>query len=1047
MKKIWKNVIRPFLKRGFLLMVILFLSVSAYGQSKAVSGTVTDQNGQPLPGAQILVKGTQRGATTDFDGKYTIDVQNRETLVFSFIGFKTVELAVGSKSVLNVQLEEDTQQLNEVVVIGYGEVRRKDLTGALGSMEVDEVVKAPVASLEEAMAGRISGLQVTSSQGRPGASSSIVIRGAGSLTQSSAPLYVVDGFPLEDFDISSLDQSDIASIEVLKGPSAVAIYGARGGNGVILITSKDGSRGKAELSYNAFYGYNQITQYMDVLSSYDFVDLQYEINPDNAIERYGPLSNYLNPDGTSIGGVDWQKEVFGNDTEVQSHSISVNGGNKDTKYNLSLSDYSLEGLLPNSGFDRTYVKLKIDQKLSKKLRAGANFSYSVSEVTGTHTSTNILEPEADGGGSSSGRFNLLKDIVQGRPTGGLFYSNEELLFFADDPETAAGEPITNPLVNAHTQLRGDKKENLYLNGYLQYEIANNLDLKVRGGISKQYRKLSSFDDVNSAFHRRSGFTRGSIENRVRTNTLISTTLNYKRKFDKHNVGALFGFDYQDIKEEGVTAYGSDFPDPNLGLDNLGQGTAPTFSDSYRDATNLLTSYFSRFTYDYAGKYLFTTTLRYDGSSRFGSSNKWGYFPSLSGAWRFSDENFLKDSKILNDGKLRFEWGQSGNNRIPANRSTSILNPTSYGEANGLTPGVYPSNLPNPDIKWETQEQINIGLDLAFFDNRISLTADVYRKESKELLLNAPTPGSSGFESVFRNIGKLRNEGLELSLSTENFKGKFSWNSNLNLTFPSNKTIALVEDNIMFHSSEWYADNAYVNDYITQVGQPFGLMYGYIDDGLYREEDFDTNGDPFITVAFGDEELGYRKYVDVNEDGTIDENDKVVLGNPRPKFFGGFSNNFKYKGFDLNVFFQWSYGNDLYNANRLLYTSYLYKVRNFIPEILGRWRTDRTPEENAGATFRSIDDATNVLTSAYIEDGSFIRLKTVSLGYTFPKLFVNKLGLQNFRVYVTGQNLVTWTDYSGFDPEVSTRGSGLTAGVDFGAYPRSKTFIGGISVSF
>ena len=623
--------------------------------------------------------------------------------------------------------------------------------------------------------------------------------------------------------------------------------------------------------------------------------------------------------------------------------------------------------------------------------------------------------------------------------------------FPEDPDTEEGAPISNPIINALTQTRSDDKSTLRFNGYLRYKLTKELELKVSGGIQKQNRSRKSFDALNSAFERRNGFTRGSILINERSNTLLSTTLTYKKKINNHRVTGLFGYEYQEITEFLTGASGSVFPEPNRGVDNLGMATEPGFPVSFNAPTNILNSFFYRLNYDYKGKYLFTTTLRYDGSSKFGANSKYGFFPSISGAWRFSDENFLKKSNVISDGKLRLEWGQVGNNRIPAFVSQAILNPTTYGENNGVAAGVGPANLANPDIKWETQEQINLGLDLGLLDNRILLTADYYKKTSRDLLLRAPTPASSGFSNVYRNIGEIENSGLELSLSTENIKGDLTWNSNLNFTFPSSKTLGLVESNILFSHSSWSTSNpsqdAYANDFITEVGEPFGLMYGFVDDGLYGAEDFDTNGDPFIDVSFGAEELGFRKYVDLNDDGVINDKDKKVIGNPNPKFFGGFSNNFTYKGFDLNVFFQWSYGNDVYNANRILWTSGLNSHRNFIPEILGRWRTDRTDEENAGATFRSVDDVSQVLTSQYIEDGSFLRLKTVSLGYTFPKKWLEKVGAQSLRVYVTGQNLVTWTNYSGFDPEVSTRGNGLTSGVDFGAYPRSKTFIGGLSITF
>lgn len=1047
MRSMNNNVIKWHLQRSLLMVAILLVSVSVYGQDMAISGTVSDQSGQPLPGASILVKGSLNGATTDFDGNYTINAGNNEILVFSFLGFVSQEIVVGSDAVINVSMLDDTNQLDEVVVVGYGEVKRKDLTGSMGSVDVDELVKAPVASIEQSLAGRLSGVQVSSTQGRPGSETNITIRGVGSITGTSQPLFVIDGFAMENFDISSIDPSDIGSMEVLKGPSAIAIYGARGGNGVILITTKNGVRGKVEVTYNGFFGVNRISNNMDVLSSYDFVDLQFEVDPIQARNTYGDLERYMNANGESIGGIDWQGEVF-KDTGVQNHSVTVNGGNADTQYNIALSNYSSDGLLENSGFDRTYIKLKFDQKLSKKFKVGANFTYSNSEVTGTHTSTNILDP--NGGNSSSGRFNLLKDIVQGRPTGGLFYSNQELLEAADDPDTEEGAPITNPLVNSRTQIRGDIRQAFYMNGYVSYYIINGLDLKVLGGLNKEFRRREAFDMENSAYHRRNGQTRGSIENIERTTAQFSGFVTYKKAFGDgdHNTKFMLGAEYVDRKEIGSLAGGANFPEVNLGIDNLGMATVPAFPQSYRDGTNTILSYFARVNYDYKGKYLFTGTVRRDGSSRFGKNNKWGTFPSVSGAWRFSAEDFLVDSKVLSDGKLRAEWGQVGNDGIPFGQSQAIFSPVTYGENNGVTPGVAPTNLANPDIKWETQEQINLGVDLAFLEQRILFSADVYRKESKDLLLRAPVPRNSGFDEVYQNVGKLRNEGLELSLFTVNLKGRaLVWNSSLNITFPTTETIELVEDDTFLSTSGWYGDERYNNDYITQVGQPMGLMYGYLDDGLYGTDDFDSSGQPFVEVSFGGEELGYRKYVDVNNDGKINEQDKVVIGNPRPKHFGGFSNDFSYKGFDLNIFLQWSFGNDVYNANRLLYTSYLKKVRNFIPEILGRYRTDLTHEENEGATFRSIDDASEVMTSAYVEDGSYLRLKTISLGYNFPAEWIEKINMSRLRVYVSGQNLATWTNYSGFDPEASTRGNGLTAGVDFGAYPRSQTFIGGVSVSF
>lgn len=1040
-------------KRWKLTSLIVALTHSlTVAQTGSIDGRVTDENDQGMPGVSVMLKNSSTGSVTDIEGNYKVSAEQGDVLIFNFIGYKGQEVLVGGQTTVDVKMEVDLLELEELVVVGYGEVNRRDLTGSVASVGVDEMIKAPVPSFDQALAGRVAGVQVTSTQGRPGSNTDIKIRGTGSLTQSSAPLYVIDGFPIEDYDMSSIDPSDIESIEILKGPSAVAIYGSRGGNGVILISSKSGKEGKIEVSYDGFYGVEDITKRIDVLSPYDFVDLRYEVDSASAAGTYGPLSAYQNADGSSISGIDWQNETF-NQTSVQNHVVSVRGGSEATKYNLSVSKYTSEGLLENSGFDRTYAKFRFDQKVTSKLDVGTNISYTSSKTTGTHTSANILSSDVDGGGAGSANFNLLKDIIQARPTGGLFTSNEDLLTWPDDPDDDSSVPLRNPLVNARTQIREDIKNTLLLNGYLNYEIIEGLDFRVGGGIQRLDRRKESFDELNSAYERRNGVTRGSIGVIERTNTLLSTTLTYKKNFSKrHEFTGLLGFDYQDIVEKMVEASGSNFPEPNKGVDNLGAATAPGLPVSTVLPTNRLISYFGRVNYSFDGKYLITGTLRADGSSRFGENEKFGIFPSVSGAWRFSDESFLDNVGVLADGKLRFEWGQVGNNRIPANVSSSILQTTSYGLENGTAAGVLPSNLANPDIRWEVQEQVNLGIDLGFFNNRLTVSADVYRKIAKDLLLEAPLPTSTGFTTVFRNVGEIRNDGIELLINTVNINSNgFKWTSSINMTFPQRETLGLVASDTLYSSSQWATSNvtqdSYANDFITQVGQPFGLIYGYLEDGLYQPSDFDEDGVPYVDHVFGGAEPGYRKYVDINGDSTVNELDRVVLGDPTPDFFGGFNNNFQFKSFDLNVFLQWSVGNEIYNANRILWTHNLQKNGNFLPEVMDRWRTDNTDEENSQATYRSANDVSEVLTDRYVEDGSYLRLKTISLGYSLPRKLLDKIGAQRVRVYITGQNLVTWTNYTGYDPEVSTRGNGLTSGVDFGAYPRSRTFIGGLSVTF
>ncbi|MEQ9289624.1 MAG: TonB-dependent receptor [Cyclobacteriaceae bacterium] len=1052
MKKKYKQFKIRYLGGALAVMLLFLISGTSHAQENKIAGVITDELNEPMPGVNIIIDGTSTGTVSDINGKYSIVAKSGDVLKFTMVGFKSESITVGGQSVIDVSLTSDVQQLSEVVVVGYGEVKRRDLTGATGSVKVDEMIKAPVGSFENAMAGRIAGVQVTSSQGKPGAPVSIKIRGTGSLSQSSAPLWVIDGFPMEDFDPSTMDQSDIETMEVLKGPSAVAIYGARGGNGVIMITTKNGVPGQVKVNYSGFVGQEVITKRLDVLSPYDFVDLRYEVDSLSTAQQYGPLEGYLRPDGTSIEGISWQDEVF-RKTVVKSHTLSVNGGTDNTRYNMSLSRYDGEGLIENSRFERNYVKLKLDQKVTKRLSVGTNISYSSAKTTGVNTSTNILGNDPDGGSGSSARFNYLKDVVQGRPTGGIFYTNEELLSSFDDPDTENGTPITNPLSNARTLQRGNINNTLLLNAYMKYNLLKGLDVRVNAGILRTDQRRESFDDKGSAFERRNGFTRGFVNIRERNSTNLAATLNYKRKVgNDHDVTVLVGTEYQDRKGQSVTALGSGFPDANLGINDLSAGTILGVSQSDKNPTDRVISAFTRVNYTYLDKYLLTATVRRDGSSKFGPKNKFGVFPSFSLAWRFADEAFVKESGVFSDGKLRMEWGRVGNNRIPPFKSQAVLTTTTYGLEGGIAPAVQPSNFPNPDLRWESQEQINIGADLGFLDNRITVTADLYRKDSKDLLLAAPIPSSNGFTEVFRNIGSIRNEGIELAISSVNIDRKLKWSTNFNITSGRNKTLALAASDTLISNSEWYGGgngDLFAADYVSIVGLPFGQMYGYIDGGLYGAEDFDENGDPYITVAFAgrQEEMGFRKLVDMNGDSIINTDDKVILGNSNPKFYGGMSNNFSYKGFDLNIFLQWSYGNEVYNANRILFTQGLAATRNFSTDVLNRWRTDRTDEENAGATLRSKDDVTNALTDVYIEDGSFVRLKTVSLGYSLSQKWLEKIKAQNVRFYVTAQNLLTLTNYSGFDPEVSTRGNGLTDGVDFGAYPRTKVFIGGISVTF
>jgi TonB-linked SusC/RagA family outer membrane protein len=1043
------------MKKQFLLLLLCaWIGNGMFAQQKSISGTVFDDDGLGLPGVNVLIKGTQKGTITDPNGNYSLtDVSPEDILVFSMIGFAKQEIKVGSQAEINVDLVSSITGLEEVVVTGYGSSKRRDLTGSTVSAPVAEMMKAANASIDQSLQGRLAGVQVSAGDGKPGSGSTIKIRGASSITGTSNPLWVVDGFQLVEFDPGSLDPSDIESMEVLKGPSAIAIYGARGSNGVILITTKRGQSGKVNVNYNGYYGMQSVTKTLDVLTPLQYVDLRYEVaGAESAYRTFGPLSGYQKEDGSSINGVNWQDEVFRN-TPVQNHSVSVNGGSEDTRFVLSYSWYDTKGIIEGSGFARDFVKLSLDQDLfNKKLKVGMNVSFTKSTTAGIFTSANILNNDGSG---SSNRFNYLKDVVQGRPTGGLSQTNAELIQEPISLDDAGTEFMTNPIVTAKTVDRTEENNQLIWNGYAQFEIVKGLQLRMNGGFSRAFRDRRAFNEANAPKSIWNGYMSGEIETRLREYYSANAYLTYRKKIGGiHDFKFMLGSEYNNTTGGGVRTQALQFPEVNNGLDDL-SAAAVIAASSYTLATDKLISQFGRVNYSLKDKYLATATLRRDGSSKFGSAYKFGVFPSVSGAWRFSEEAFVKNLGVFTNGKLRVEWGQVGNDRIPSGLSGATLGSVSYGLNNVIVPGVGANNMANPDLKWEAQEQTNMGLDLGFLDNKIRSSIDVYRKESKDLLLYAPIAASTGFDRIYRNIGTLRNEGVEFSLSVNIIDRELKWNADLNVTSYRTETVALAGEDFLYSSSAWDAranESKFANDFITMVGEPFGQMYGLVADGLFMASDFDANGEPLLDispVAGEQAKVGYRKYIDQNGDDIINADDRVVLGNSIPDFFGGLTNNFSYKGFDLSAFLSFSYGSEVYNANRILYTSQLERDRNVLSEVANRWRTDRTDEENmaAGVTFRRWDDASQVLTDEYIEDGSFIRLQVLTLGYTLPSNITSRIGAQKVRFYVTGQNLYTWTNYSGFDPESSTRGDGLTPNVDFGAYPRTRAFLGGVSLTF
>lgn len=1012
-----------------------------------VSGTVTDKEGVPLPGASIVEKGTTNGTQADFDGNFYISVADENAILeFSYVGFATKELPINGKAIITVSLIESASNLDEVVVVGYGTVKRSDLTGSVGSVKIEEMAKAPVTSFDDALAGRVAGVSVVSSDGQPGTLPEIVIRGGNSLTQSNAPLYVVDGFPLEDNDNSSINPSDIESIDILKDASATAIYGARGANGVIMITTKSGKEGAPSIKFDRYYGLQDDIKRIETMDPYDFVVLQLELDPLNSPYTYLERPGRTLEDYQTYEKIDWYDKVL-RTASMQSNNLSISGGNGRTKYYLSGSYLEQEGIFINTGFERYQGRISLDQELTNKLKARVNVNYSNTKNYGVIATNN--------GGSTSA--SLMYSIWSYRPVTTGYETNfeEELV----DPEiNPATDYRVNPVLEAENVLRESISQNLLGNASLEWSIIKGLKFRMTGGASDNLRQNNSFYNSKTRnggpSHPQSRGPNGSQRYYRSTTFSNENLLTYSNRFNKaHSLTVMAGYSQQKNKSSMFGGESVQITDEELGLSGLDVGT-PT--NIWATSSNwALKSFFGRLNYDYKSKYIFTATVRADGSSKFSPSNRWGYFPSAALAYRLSQENFMKPIEFVSNAKVRVGYGVTGNNRVSdfaylSGIGTANYTGYSFGNQNPGR-GTYVSGLDNADLKWESTSQLNFGLDLGFFDNRISFTGDYYYKETKDLLLRAQLPYATGFTTAYKNIGSVSNQGVELALNTVNVKNdKFSWRSDFNISFNRSKVLSLVDNQSSLTSTTFAVYNSNPS-YIAKVGGPVAMFYGVLYEGVYQYEDFDqlTNGNyvlkegiPANGTARGNILPGYAKYTDIDGDGNISLNDYTIMGNPNPDFVGGFNNSFNYKNLDLSFFFQFSYGNEIMNANRVVFEGTFLTGRNQYASYTDRWS-----EENPTSNIPRAKGEPAFFSSRIVEDGSFLRLKTASLGYTIPSEFLKELGIQSFRTYVSGQNIFTWTGYSGVDPEVSTRNSALTPGFDYSPYPRQRTLITGINITF
>lgn len=1046
-----------------LMLLAAFLCFVSNMQAQTgsqITGKVVDSMGE-LPGVSVVVKGTTNGTVTGLDGGFTLNnVKTSDILQFSFIGYKTLEMKVGNQKIFNVTLQEDAQALEEVVITaGYGDIKRKDFTGAAGKADMVQMMKTPIASFDQALAGRIAGVQVSSNEGMPGSTFNIVVRGNNSLTQSNSPLYVIDGFPVEDASAASINPADIESLDILKDASATAIYGARGANGVVIITTKKGVAGKPTVTYNGSFTVQKITNTIDMMDAYEFVKLQSEVRTAAEMENTW-FSNYPWKDENGVKRdlefyrnlpadvrqYDWQDEIF-RTAFSHNHYASLTGGKEGTRYSTSLSYMNQEGVIENSDFERYQGRVSLDQRINDKFKINLNANYSRSITNGTSPSSTV----------SSATSSLMYSVWGYRP---VTYDNTDLVNSLFDPVVDSSNDYRfNPILNQREEYRKRIEDHLVANAFLEYTILPGFNAKVSAGYRLKNVTNEQFNNSKTRYGNptRSEGVNASVGTTETRLWLNENTLTYIKTFNKkHNVNAVAGLTFQGDYSKYYYMRVQQITNESLGMSGLDEGTPMRVESSLSESK--LMSYLARINYNYDSKYYFTASFRADGSSKFPSANRWGYFPSASVAWNFNREAFLeKASSWLSNGKIRLSWGMTGNNRVGDFASLAKLYSsieTEYPFNNSYYSGYALSALANKNLKWETTDQINLGIDLGFFKDRVNLTVDIYHKLTRDLLLNADLPYTTGFATAYKNIGKMQNRGLEITLETQPIQKKnFTWDSNFNISFNRGKIKELNDGQETLLSTVSFDNGYQTPSYIAQVGKPVGLMYGFVYDGTYKYDDFDVTPagtytlKPGVPNNGGDRSAikpGTAKYKDINGDGVVNDDDRTIIGRGHPIHTGGFTNNFTYKNFDLSIFFQWSYGNDIINANRLIFENgEPRKDTNMFASYADRW-TPENPESNIPAVR---GQGPKVFSSRVIEDGSYLRLKTLSFGYNVPANLLKKYALSSARIFVSGENLLTFSSYSGFDPEVSVRNSALTPGFDYSAYPRAYNFSIGLNIGF
>jgi TonB-linked SusC/RagA family outer membrane protein len=1053
-------------------LLLLFTSGQATAQAgTTINGTVVDDAGLSIPGVNINEKGTANYATTDLDGNFTITVVGQQSeLVFTYLGFETVSQVVGDKKILSVIMRPTASELDEVVVIGYGTARKSDLTGSVVTISGSELSKLAMSNVAETLTGRLAGVQVTSAEGAPDADIRIRVRGGGSLTQDSSPLLIVDGFPVNS--INDISPSDIETVTVLKDASSTAIYGSRGANGVIIITTKSGTKdNKLSVTYNTFYGFKKIAETIDVLSPQDYADWQYEFAVlQEDIDSYESIFGAWQPNKYSgVSGTDWQRQIYGNTGEVHSHDLGLRGGNEKINYSFNYARYDEEAIMLGSDFRRNNLSLNLKSKVSDKINLAFTLRYSDTKING-------------GGANDQSEFST----ADARLRHSVGYAPIDLPgLTTDETDEALAGYLVNPFVAVADNDRQQKRKNFNMLGSFSWKIIDDLQFKTDFG-------LDNYNYKDNRFYGRSTYYVSNIpavENQGLPGIIMRdredvrfrnvNTLNYDFKKllgDDHSLNVLLGEEMINYQSTAITntihGFNKFFTfDDAVNVSSQGK---PQSVDNFIFPEDKLLSFFGRVNYDFKDRYLLTATYRADGSSKFMEDNRWGYFPSAAVAWKVSSEEFLKDISWLNLLKVRLSYGEAGNNNIPTGQTIQTFQSSPSAWIHGVSNYLAASKfMANPDLKWETTVTQNLGVDYELFKGRVSGSFETYKNTTTDLLVRFPVAGS-GYDFQFRNMGEIENKGIEASINAIAIDNKdYGLSFSFNISYNHNKINSLGIMDDFNYSSGW--SSAIGTDYSVMVGQPIGLMYGYQSAGRYEVSDFDySNGTytlkPGIAssqAVVGTEAPGSMKLKDINGDGVVNTDDRTIIGNANAKHTGGFVINANAYGFDLSAAFNYSYGNDVYNANKIEFTTTTPtspngQYRNLSSEMAGgtRW-TNINPSTGEQVTDPAQLAALNANTSMWspsmgrfvfsdwaVEDGSFLRLNTLTLGYTMPASVMSDLGISRLRFYCTANNVFVLTNYSGLDPEVSTRrDTPLTPGVDYSPYPRSRQFVFGLNLNF